>query len=1692
MNIFPKALAILFFLPSLALALPTITGISANGGGVAHGPSSGGSTINIIGTDFGTPGTSTVEVLVDGNYCQSSLLVALGEIQCLSPAGIPGLAATVRVFVDSVEATNTEVFTYFPEPFINSVSAYVEGYGETSSEGSPFGGDRLLLKGADIIHSDIPGETITVLVDGEACTNLNAEALVEDNISCTVPSTVNPGAAVNIDVLVDGVPASNNGTYQWTYWALPDVDGWSSLLADDTNPGSYTLGNAKFPPSGGSQLYIEDTLDTFAPYYTRATLVDTEADLPVQVKVGGQDCNDAKYYPRLGPNNPYPSHSQIICTVPAGTAGTQNQIEVFLDGNEVLTNGVMNPPLPMFGLEYLYFPTYTNLNVLLPDAYSPGSYFTAAPNVPASGGQLLWIRDTLYNSLDDYYYEYNNNPSVQLPPVLSVSVGGVDCPSATYHQDFAGLGEGITCVIPEGVAGTGPNSSYWDSSQNLVTVTIDGTQAQYNYNPTPQSNDFYLSYYDAPNMTVLHARLLDPDNIGSFGTDQPEGPAVGNTILQIEDDGTFDDYYFHIAAFNPGVQPELLVKVGGKECTNPRMDYDNGGGGEIICDVPAGIADTGPNANNWDSHQNLVELWIDGVKATYYGNAATGGNPSFYWTYWPTPDITNLSAHVVDPNNLSNYVNEPHEGPASGNTTLRVAWNSSFQPYVDRATYWDSNAFPEIDVTVDGNVCTNVRLDGNYTGDLLCEVPAGTADTGPNSATWDGNQNLIELWVEGVKASYDGSVSSNNDSRFYWTYWPLPDLQDVYAFLVDPNNANNYGTDVHEGPASGGTTMQVSWDNSFQPYIDRATFWNPEDLSNAKVHVGGKECSNLRIDFNNSGEMLCEVPAGSPNTGPNSGTWDSSQNIVELWFYDVKASYSGSSSANGDNRFYWTYWAAPDLTQLYAYLIDPINPIGYISDFHAGPAEGGTTLQLKWDPSFNPYNNRATYWDPQAAMDIEITVAGNECTNPRVDTNNTGDILCQVPAGIANTGPDSINWLGSENLVVLKIDGVSATYNGISSANGLAEFHWTYWEAPGIGSLYARLDDPVNPGNYDLASPEGSPAGGTILVIEAYGATLLPYAIRAQAFNSEASPHVEARVDGKPCNRTWMNWNLNTQYIFCEVPGGDPDTGPMAGFWGGKNLVELWVEGSKATYQGIPSANENPLFYWTYWAKPELDWPWHAVVEDPSSPGTQVLFEPKGPASGGTKVVIPASDYTIYKYIDRVQYWDVAEQPEVEVRIGGKLCEGVQYESSNTALNGPAFTCFTPSGLSGTGPLYAGGPDDNVLSVTLEGVKATYHGNQQHDSNYQWSYWPEPSITMINPDMGFAAGGYLLTIDAFFEYYDFGPSVSASNVEVMVGNGVCANAQASNNNSQVTCLLPRSTPGTIAPVQLTMDGVQASNTLEFIYDPAPQLMSLSQDSGPSSGGNLLMINGDFFGNPGISVPMVFIGASYCVNPVILNTSTIACTVAPGTAGSAETVSVYIDGIAAGNTLTYTFNDAMVSAINGDGPTTGGSVINVSGSDFGVPGVTPVSVSIGGQACINPSLISETEITCTLPPGVGRDLAVDVTINGQVFNSLTFSYNPPSLLSSLPIEGNYLGGDALTLNGSNFGAADATVSIGGSPCVVNSQTHFEINCTTPSGVGVQAVVVEVGGQTSNGIPFTYGGVLPLDGAYKGMRLEGSQQ
>lgn len=224
----------------------------------------------------------------------------------------------------------------------------------------------------------------------------------------------------------------------------------------------------------------------------------------------------------------------------------------------------------------------------------------------------------------------------------------------------------------------------------------------------------------------------------------------------------------------------------------------------------------------------------------------------------------------------------------------------------------------------------------------------------------------------------------------------------------------------------------------------------------------------------------------------------------------------------------------------------------------------------------------------------------------------------------------------------------------------------------------------------------------------------------------------------------------------------------------------------------------------------------------------------------------------------------------------------------------------------------------------------------------------------LSPNQGSTGGGTAVTIT--------GTNLGSASA---VNFGSKEATITANTATSVDVISPSGTG--VVEVTVTTPG-GTSNPLLFFYVGAPFKTGLSDDCGPTAGGNTVSL----FGTGLATATSVSFGAN-SATPTVVNDGEISVTVPAGAAAGSVGVTVTTLG-GSNDGLSYTYvDDPTIGTIDpSSGPTTGGTAVSITGTGFG----TTESVTFGGSAAAF-SVISDTELSVVTPTGAAG--AVDVVV-----------------------------------------------------------------------------------------------------------------
>ncbi|WP_425253843.1 IPT/TIG domain-containing protein [Janthinobacterium sp. NFX145] len=425
----------------------------------------------------------------------------------------------------------------------------------------------------------------------------------------------------------------------------------------------------------------------------------------------------------------------------------------------------------------------------------------------------------------------------------------------------------------------------------------------------------------------------------------------------------------------------------------------------------------------------------------------------------------------------------------------------------------------------------------------------------------------------------------------------------------------------------------------------------------------------------------------------------------------------------------------------------------------------------------------------------------------------------------------------------------------------------------------------------------------------------------------------------------------------------------------------------------------------------------YSLVINAQPPPTITGVTPaSGPASGGTAVTITGTGFT----------------GVTALKFGAN--NGVAV----TVVNATTMTATSPAGSAGT---------VNVTVTASGGTSATGAANQ-------FTYIPAPTVTSISPTAGPTAGGGSVIITG----------TGFTGATAVTFGATPATGFTVNSATQITATAPAGSSGTVDVRVTTTGGTSATSAADqFTFVAAPTVTSISPTAGPATGGSTVIITGTGFS----TTTAVTFGATSAIGFTVNSATQITATAPAGT-GTVDVRVTSLGGTSATSAADqFTFVAApVVSSISPtSGPTTGGTTVIITGSNFS--GTT--AVTFGATLASGFTVNSATQITATAP--VGSAGTVDVRVTSAGGTSATsandqFTYVAVPTVSSIsPTAGPASGGTTVIITGSNFSGTTA-VTFGATSAAgftVNSAT--QITATAPSGTGTVDVRVTTTGGTS---------------------------
>ncbi|MFI6446254.1 IPT/TIG domain-containing protein, partial [Kitasatospora sp. NPDC050543] len=412
----------------------------------------------------------------------------------------------------------------------------------------------------------------------------------------------------------------------------------------------------------------------------------------------------------------------------------------------------------------------------------------------------------------------------------------------------------------------------------------------------------------------------------------------------------------------------------------------------------------------------------------------------------------------------------------------------------------------------------------------------------------------------------------------------------------------------------------------------------------------------------------------------------------------------------------------------------------------------------------------------------------------------------------------------------------------------------------------------------------------------------------------------------------------------------------------------------------------------------------------PPAPTLIVLSPSQGTALGGNTVTIVGSGFT-----------------------GASAVKfGTTAASSFTVVSDSTITAVSPAG-SGT------------VQVTV-----TTPGGTSNGLPYTYTLPPAPTLSVLSPSQGTAAGGNTVTI--------VGTNLTTTSA---VKFGTTSASFTVVSDSTITAVSPAGS-GTVQVTVTTTGGT--SNGLPYNYLVLPTLSGAAPNQGPLSGGNTVTLTGTHF----TGASAVKFGTTAASSFTVVSDTQITATAPPGTAGPVSITVTAPGGTSAPNVFYYyVSNPALTGAAPDQGPLSGGTTVTLTGANL----TTTSAVKFGTTAASSFTVVSDSTITAVSPAGSGT-VQVTVTTPGGTSNGVAYTYLAlPTLSGAAPNQGPLSGGTAVTLTGANLTTTSA-VKFGTTPASFTVLSDTQITATAPPGTaGPVSITVTTPGGTSNGLTYT---------------------
>ncbi|WP_331735662.1 IPT/TIG domain-containing protein [Streptomyces sp. NBC_00057] len=337
-----------------------------------------------------------------------------------------------------------------------------------------------------------------------------------------------------------------------------------------------------------------------------------------------------------------------------------------------------------------------------------------------------------------------------------------------------------------------------------------------------------------------------------------------------------------------------------------------------------------------------------------------------------------------------------------------------------------------------------------------------------------------------------------------------------------------------------------------------------------------------------------------------------------------------------------------------------------------------------------------------------------------------------------------------------------------------------------------------------------------------------------------------------------------------------------------------------------------------------------------AAPAISSVVPNQGPVAGGNTVTLTGTDFT---GATSVSFGTVA--------------------AAFIAVSATQATAIAPAAPAGT---------VNVTITTPGGTSA----------GIPYTYVAAPVLSSVAPAQGPLAGGNTVTLSGTgftgTTSVHFGANAASSFTVVSA--------------TQLTAVVPTTgSPGPVA-VTVTTPGGTSTQAVFYYYLAAPVLSDVTPGAGQVAGGNSVTLTGANF----LQATAVRFGATAAATYTIVSATEIAALAPPGVAGTVPVTVTTPGGTSNSVAYVYLGTPVITGLVPGQGPSAGGNTVTLTGV-----GLTYATAALFGAVPAGFTVVSDTQLTTTAPPGVAGGVTIRVVTPGGTSIGVPYTrLGPPNI------------------------------------------------------------------------------------------------